>query len=159
MLALLEAMQAVRKEASGLEAKETWDTTTVRECEAFKGKARRSGMSTYLGSLMSICSIKFAELAKHLQIYKGRLLYRRDYAKDEWGAAALHQELAASPTSVTTTDSTIAYGTLPGHSITTADAAKAYVQAHLKPSIPLGSPFLPNYGPRSGKTRGVRNLW
>ena len=132
MLALPEAMQAVRKEAAGLEAKGTWDTTSVRECDAIKSEARKSGMIIHLGSLMSIRSIKFAELARHFQIYKGRLFYRGDCAKDEWGAAALYQELAASPTSVTTTNSTIAYGTLPGHSVTTADAVKAYVQAHLK---------------------------
>ena len=93
-------------------------------------------MTIHLGSLMSICSIKFAELAKSLQIYKGRLVYRGDCAKDEWGAAALYQEMAASPTSVTTTNSTIAYGTLPGNCITTADAVKAYVQAHLMSEHP-----------------------
>ena len=81
---------------------------------------------------MSICSIKFAELAKHLQVHKGRLVYRGDCAKDEWGAAALYQEMAVSPTSVQTTNATIAYGMLPGNDLSTADAVKAYVQAHLK---------------------------
>ena len=37
---------------------------------------------------MSAASIKFWELAKHLQKVKGRIVYRGDCAKDEEGAAA-----------------------------------------------------------------------
>ena len=76
MLQTPEAMNTVKKEAAGLESKGTWDNTTVREQDAIKEEARRKGMTIHLGSLMSICSIKFAELAKHLQIYKGMLVYR-----------------------------------------------------------------------------------
>ena len=131
MLQSEEALQAVRKEAAGLAAKGTWDEDTVREASAVRDEARRSGIPVHFGSLMSICSIKFAELAKHLQLYKGRLVYRGDCAKDEWGAAALYQELNASPTSIATTNSTIAYGTLPGNKISTADAVKALSLIHI----------------------------
>ena len=101
MLACPEAIQAVRKEASGLESKGIWDVSTAREAEAVKEEACRSGRKVHLGSLRSICSIKFVELAKHLQIYQGRLVYRGDCATDEWGAAALFQGMATSvPTSL-----------------------------------------------------------
>ena len=76
---------------------------------------------------------------------------------DEWGAAALCQEMAASPTPVATTSSTIAYGTFPGNSITTADAVKAYVQAHLKSEHPTWSPFLLNFGPTGGRKKVTRD--
>ena len=72
------------------------------------------------------------------------------------GAAALYQELAASPTSVTTTNSTIAYGTLPGHSITTSDAAKAYVQAHLMSEHPTWVALPPELWPQEWKDKGYR---
>ena len=156
MLQTPEAINAIMKDAAGLEAKGTCDKTIVREQEAMKTEARRTGMTFHLGSLMSICSIKFAELAKHLQIYKGRLVYRGDCAKDEWGAAALYQERAASPTSVATTNSTIAYGTLPGHSITTADAVKAYAQAHLKSEHPTWVALPPEHWPQDWKDKGYR---
>ena len=147
MLASEDALNAVKKEANGLESKGTWDLGTVREADAIREEARRLGIKTHFGSLMGICSIKFAELAKHLQIYKGRLVYRGDCAKDEWGSAALYQELAASPTSVPTTNSTIAYGTLPGNKISTADAVKAYVQAHLKSEHPTWISLPPELWP------------
>ena len=60
------------------------------------------------------------------------------------------------PTSVTTTNSTIAYSTQPGHSITTADAVKAYVQAHLKSEHPTWIALLPELWPEEWKNRGYR---
>ena len=82
--------------------------------------------------------------------------YRGDCAKDEWGAAALYQELNASPTSVATTNSTIAYGTLPGNKVSTADAVKAYVQAHLKSEHPTWIALPPELWPEEWKTKGYR---
>ena len=80
---------------------------------------------------MTIASIKFAELATHLQKMKGRIVYRGDCAKDEHGAAAVYQELSANPTSVQGLNACLAYGLLPGHKATAADAIEAYVQALL----------------------------
>jgi hypothetical protein len=47
MLESPEAMQAVKKEASGLESKGTWDSTSVREAEAVKQEARRTGITAH----------------------------------------------------------------------------------------------------------------
>ena len=60
------------------------------------------------------------------------MVYRGDCARDEWGAAAIYQEMSASPTSIQATNANIAYGMLPGHKETSADAVKAYVQSLLK---------------------------
>merc|ERR1711973_828844 len=68
-----DALAAVRKEADGLLSKGTWDLSTVRELTELKEDAKRTGKPIHLGSLMSICSIKFAEMARehHLLIYRG----------------------------------------------------------------------------------------
>ena len=89
-------------------------------------------MKVHFGKLMTIASRKFYELAKHLQKMKGRIVYRRDCAKDEEGAAAVYRELGANPTSVQGLNACMAYGALPGNATKTADAIKAYVQAFLK---------------------------
>ena len=76
MLADPAALKAVQDEARGLEAAGTWDLSSVREYADVKAEAKRSGISVHFGQLMSIASIKFWELAKHLQKTKGRIVYR-----------------------------------------------------------------------------------
>ena len=81
---------------------------------------------------MSICSIKFWELAEEFHKLKGRVVFRGDATKDEYGSAAVFQNLSASPTSIAAANANLAWGSLPGHKTTSADAVKAYVQADLK---------------------------
>ena len=97
-----------------------------------RSEAKKTGISVHFGQLMTIASIKFFELAKHLQKMKGRIVYRGDCAKDEHGSAAVCQELVANPTSVQGINACVAYGSLPGNCSTAADAINAYVQAYLK---------------------------
>ena len=81
---------------------------------------------------MSICSIKFWECDPRKHKYKGRICFRGDSVKDQDGAAAVFQELTASPTTVQSANSNIAYGCLEGNETQQADAVRAYVQALLK---------------------------
>ena len=76
MLADPAALKAVQDEARGLEAAGTWDLNSGREYAEVKEEAKKSGISVHFGQLMSIASIKFWELAKHLQKTKGRIVYR-----------------------------------------------------------------------------------
>ena len=80
---------------------------------------------------MSIWSVFFFERAVAFHIYIGRICYRGDNARDEHGALAVYQELAANPTTINTANSNIAYGCLPGNKTTQADAIRAYIQATL----------------------------
>ena len=96
---------------------------------------------------MTIASIKFHELAKHLQKVKGRIVYRGDAAKDELGFAAVYQELGANPTSVQGLNATLAYGSIPGNGLSAADAVKAYVQAFLKSKHPTWIQLPPELRP------------
>ncbi len=107
---------------------------------------------------MTIASIKFYELAAHLQKVKGRIVYRGDCAKDEHGSAAVYQELGANPTSVQGLNACIAYGSLPGNCVTAADAIKAYVQAYLKGSHKTWIELPPELHPAWWK-RNSLNLW
>ena len=132
MLASPEALAALRSEADGLRSVPVWDETNPREYADVQKEAKHTGAKVHFGRLMTIVSIKFYELAKHLQKLKGRIVYRGDCAKDEYGAAAVYQELGANPTSVQGLNNCLAYGALQGHATTTADAIKAYVQALLK---------------------------
>ena len=132
MLSSPEALEAVRQEAAGLRSVPVWDEENPREFADVQAQARRTGTKVHFGKLMSIASIKFWELAKHLQKVKGRIVYRGDCAKDEEGAAAVYRELGANPTSVQGLNACLAYGSLPGNQSSAADAIKAHVQALLK---------------------------
>ena len=83
MLASPEALEAVRLEPAGLEKAGVWDLLSVREYDQVAAEARRSSVKVHFGQLMSIASVKFAELATHLQKMKGRIVCRGDCAKDE----------------------------------------------------------------------------
>ena len=125
------AKAKIREEAEGLIDKGTWDLSTVTERAELIAGAKKAGIKIHLGQLMSICSEKFAELAEHLRVLKGRIVFRGDIVKDQEGAAAVFQDLAANPTSVAGINNNIAYGMIPGHTTSTADAVKAYVQSLL----------------------------
>ena len=107
---------------------------------------------------MTICSVKFAELAEHLRVLKGRIVYRGDNARDEWGAPALYQELAASPTSIQAANANIAYGLVPGHATSCADAVKAYVQSHLRSEHPTWVYLPPEMWPPGWKGKYKRPM-
>ena len=127
-----KAKEAVRKEAQGLVDKGTWDLSTVIERSDLTAGAKKKGIKIHMGQLMSICSEKFAEMAEHLRVLKGRIVFRGDIVKDQEGAAAVFQDLAANPTSIAGINNNLAYGLIPGHKTTTADAVKAYVQSLLE---------------------------
>ena len=130
------AISAVRSEADGLLKLKTWDVSTVIEKDQLLAEARQKGTEIHVGDLMSICSIKFFECPREQWKYKGRICFRGDSVKDATGAAAVFQELSASPTSIQTANANIAYGLLPGHSSQTSDAPKAYCQSLLKGRAP-----------------------
>ena len=132
MLSSPEALEAIRQEAAGLRSVPVWDEENPREFADVQAQARRTGTKVHFGKLMSIASIRFWELAKHLPKVKGRIVYRGDCAKDEEGAAAVYRELGANPTSVQGLNACLACGSLPGNQSSAADAIKAYVQALLK---------------------------
>ena len=60
---------------------------------------------------MTLCSQKYAELEdESKKVLKGRIAFRGDCARDENGALAIYQDLAATPTLITSANANIAYG-------------------------------------------------
>ena len=63
------AVEAVKKEGKALVDAGVWNQTTVTERADLVAQAKSSGRSIHMGNLMSICSIKFAEMeAKDLSL-------------------------------------------------------------------------------------------
>ena len=83
MLADPLAIAAVKAEADGLQARNTWDLSTVQELDAVKGAARKSGNKVHIGSLMTLAHIKYFEREESEHKRKGRIVYRGDITKDE----------------------------------------------------------------------------
>jgi len=127
-----KAVEAVGAEGRALVQCGTWLENTVIEREELLKWSRESGVDIHCGDLMAICSIKFWERDAEFHKYKGRICFRGDSVKDQYGAAAVFQELSASPTTVQAANSNIAYGMLPGNKSTQSDAIRAYVQSLLK---------------------------
>ena len=129
-----DAINAIRKEAEGLQKYDTWINVPC-----FKGdliaKASKEGKIYHFGELLTICSIKHAE-SPLLACHKGRICYMGDRAKDQHGQAAIYQELSSSPSGIFDVNLTIAYGCCPGNCVMAADAIKAYVQSLLASNSP-----------------------
>ena len=126
-----KAIKAIRDEGDALLGAGTWDLKTVIEKDILIKQSKGKKHIT-MGDLMFICSVKFWEMAVEMHKHKGRIVFRGDNAKDEHGALAIYQEMAASPTTVQSANCNLAYGCLPGHKTTQADAVRAYVQSLLK---------------------------
>ena len=150
MLGSQKALDAVAKEARGLESKGTWDLSSVIDREELINDVRKRNHPIHVGKLMSICSEKFAELSEDQRVLKGRVVYRGDDTRDEYGAAAVFQDLQSNPASIQAANCTIAYGRLLGNKITSADAVKAYVQANLGQKETLGLSCPRSLDPKTG---------
>ena len=111
----------------------TWLEDTVIEKADLLARASKPGAEKiHYADLLTLCSITFAEKSSEHWKYKGRICYRGDNVRDQDGANAVFQELSASPTSIHTANSVIAYGMMPGHVVTSSDAIRAYIQSRLK---------------------------
>ena len=126
------AYDAVRAEGGALLESGTWLESSVCEKDDLIKTARDNKEKIHLGDLLTICSIKFFERGTEFWKLKGRICFRGDTVKDEDGAVAVFQEIGANPTAVQGVNANVAYGCIPGHSSSVADAIRAYVQSLLK---------------------------
>jgi len=127
-----EAREAIRREGRALVAEDTWLESTVCEKDELLARARDANERIHLADLLTLCSIKHFELDAEFHKLKARICFRGDATKDEEGAAAVFQELSASPIAIQDANANLAYGSFPGHKTTQADAIRAYVQSLLK---------------------------
>ena len=77
---------------------------------------------------MALCFLKNAELEKHLQKYKGRLVLRGDNIRDKDGLQAVFTEQGAGASQMVAAKSLDAVAKLPGMAGSAADCVSAYTQ-------------------------------
>ena len=95
------AKAAVDKEWEKLEKISAWNLTEVRSKKQVIDEARTSGATVHFASLMDICHLKNAELEAKHQKYKGRVVLRGDFVKDDAGSYAVFTEQGSSASQMT----------------------------------------------------------
>ena len=73
-----------------------WDVKKARSKSEVYRQAKMEGKTVHFANLMDLCHMKKAELAKHLQKYKGRVVLWGGNVKDEEGHRAVFTEQGAS---------------------------------------------------------------
>ena len=150
-----KATAAVQAEGAALIEAGTWLMDSVVEKDDLVRKAKAEGKKIHMADLLSTCTIKHWEIPE-LRRYKGRICYRGDATRDEYGAIAIHQDLSSSPTTIQGANANIAYGAAPGNGTSTADAVRAYVQALLKSLVETWVHIPYELWPKDGSWRGMR---
>ena len=80
---------------------------------------------------MDLCHLKNAELAKHLQKYKGRVVLRVENVRDEEGYRAIFTEFGASASQMAAAKFLDTISKLLGMAGETSDARPAYTQVKM----------------------------
>ena len=69
-----KAVEAVKAEAAGLRASETWEDSTVRLLSDLKRDARESNKTVKIADILTLCGEKFSELPEKIRKFKGRVV-------------------------------------------------------------------------------------
>lgn len=123
-----KAIETIKIPGAGVREKEVWDDSSVMEKSDRLEQTRRQGRTIHLAEVMAIASIKSWE-SPDKRCYKGRLVFRGDQIKDSWGGAAQFGEMYSTPTNIQSINVAIMYGMMLGNAISTADCARAFLQA------------------------------
>ena len=120
------------KNGKKLEKIPAWDMTKVRSKSEMIDEARTKGAKVHFASLMDICHLKNAELETKHQKYKGRVVLRSDYVKDDSGSHAVFAEQGSSASQVTAAKAMDIISRLSGCAGQAADAESAYTQVKME---------------------------
>ena len=126
------ATAAVEKEWEKMEKISSWNLTKVSSKKEVIDEAKTSDAKVHFVSLMDICHLKNAELeAKHLK-YKGRIVLRGDFVKDDSGSYATFTEQRSSASRMTAAKVMDIISRLPSCDGQAADAVSAYTQVKME---------------------------
>ena len=120
------------KEWEKLEEFTAWNLTKVRSKKEVIDEARTSGTKDHFASLMDICHLKNAELEAKHQKYKGRVVLRGDFVKDDSGVDAACTEEGSSASQMTAAKIMDIISRLPGCDGQAAAAVSAYTQVKME---------------------------
>ena len=95
------AKAAVDKEWEKLEKISAWNLTKVKSKKQVIDEARKEGRKVHFASPIDICHLKNAELEAKHQKYKGRVVLRGDFVKDDSGSSAVFTEQGSSASQMT----------------------------------------------------------
>ena len=130
-LQIPDARAALDAEYTKLRNYPCWDESQPREREDVEREAREQGKTVHFGTIMDLIFLKHAELAKHLQKYKGRVVFRGEIVKDESGFMAVFSEQGTSASHLSAGKFLDALARMPGMAGQDADAVGAYCQVDL----------------------------
>ena len=115
-----------------LEKNSAWNLTKVKSKKQVVAEARTSGTTVHFASLMDICHLKNAELEAKHQKYKGRVVLRGDFVKDDSESYAVFTEQGSSASQMTAAKIMDIISRLPGCDGQAADAVSAYTQVKME---------------------------
>ena len=132
---------ALLREWNNLAGRGCWDPTQMRPLRDVVKDANAKGELIHIGSMLPLLYLKGSELDEAKQQLKGRVVFLGDRVRDQYGAAAVFEELASSPAGMEASRFVDAYGLMVGedgeeHDIEQADAEQAYTQAVLDAAWP-----------------------
>ena len=107
-------------------------------------------------SVVDLCHLKNSELEPQFQKYKGRVVLRGDFVKDDSGSYAVFTEQTSSASQMTAAKVMEIVSRLPGCAGQGVDAVSAYTQVKMKdaPSPPQKSEVrMSRYSDTSTKTQ------
>ena len=131
-----KAKEALLEEASTMRSVPVWDETQATEVDSLLETAQESGEHIHIAEVMPMVHKKNAEMPKEFHRLRGRLVFRGDECRDEFGVKAIYREVKSLPATIHSINLVLYFGMLCGHMVTIADAAKAYLQAPLKAEVP-----------------------
>lgn len=126
------ALKAVNKEWDKLANLPAWDLSSVRERADVEAESKATGKPVHFGSLMDLCHQKHSELigtSEEWKVdYKGRVVFRGDRVKDEYGHLAVFTDQSATASHMAAAKFVDTYARFPGNAGEDSDARSAYTQ-------------------------------
>ena len=121
---------AVDKDWNNWKTIPAWDLKKVRPKSEVIRQAKKEGNTVHFANLMDLCRLKIAELAKHLQQYKERVVLQGYNVKDE-GYRAAFTEQGASACQMAGAKLSDTLSKVPGMAGETSDAVSACMLARI----------------------------
>ena len=127
-----DAKAVVEKEWENQEKMPAWQLTKVRNKSEVIAEAMHEGRKVHFASLVDLCHLKNSELEPPFQKYKGRVVLRGDFVKDDSRSYAVFTEQGSSASQMTAAKVMEIKSRLPGCAGRAADAESTYTQVKME---------------------------
>ena len=126
-----EALEQEWQRLRDIGDKGCWDEGDPHEFEELAAKYHNEGRTAHFGRIFEICVEKNSHLPKDdpARKYKGRVVYQGNNVTDQYGRAAIFEELSSCPATMAASKACDLVACLPDNDGQQSDAAMAYTQA------------------------------